>query len=304
MGKALHVQIRLEAGAEQVFGALSESGAIAAWFAEHAQVEIPDRRYDFWGRYTPETPDREAGRHEPGKRLSFGWNLRDSDTSVEYLLIPEGDKTLLVVQHSGLEAGPAYDTSQCSFEDFWFLSLENLRRYVDGSRDVVRCDFSQSTLGNIKHTVEIDGSASDVFEALIRPEQLERWIASKATVEPRVGGVYDFGWGAVGPMKILELVPNERLSYSWPEEPEMVVTWTLEGSGGKTRLTLVHSGFAPDQPTGGYNAGWLNFMSWVKSLVEYGPEWQPPALPLQKETRAYYAAAIGNRQDELALPVS
>ena len=56
----------------------------------------------------------------------------------------------------------------------------------------------------------------------------------------------------------------------WPEETETVVTWTLEELDGKTRLTLVHSGFAPDQPTGGLDAGWLNFMSWIKSLVEYG----------------------------------
>lgn len=307
MGDTLHIQVRLNAGAGQIFPTLSESEALAAWFAEHAQVEIPERRYDFWGRFTPETPDREAGRHElqshsPGEHLSFGWRLRGSDTTVEFALVPEGDTTIVVVRHSGL-GGTPYDGSQCSNEDFWFLSLENLRRYVEGRRDVVRCDFSRSMTGDITHTVEIDGWPSEVFETLVKPEQLERWIASKATVEPYVGGNFDLGWGAGGPVKILEFVPNERFATSWPEETPTVVTWTLEGSGGKTRLTLVHSGFAPDKPTGGYNAGWLNFMSWVKSVVEYGPGWQPPVLPLGEDMRPFYAASIGNRQDELVLPV-
>ena len=77
------------------------------------------------------------------------------------------------------------------------------------------------------------------------------------------------------------------------------VTWTLEGSGGKTRLTIVHSGFAPDKPTGGYNAGWLNLMSWIKSIVEYGPDWKPPLIPLADGMESYYAASIRAGQAHL-----
>src|SRR3712207_748320 len=101
------MQIRLKADTEQVFRALNDSEALEGWFAEHAQVEIPERRYDFWGRYTPENPDREAGRHElqshrPGEQLGFGWNLSGAGTAVELALVPDGATTLVLVQHSGL----------------------------------------------------------------------------------------------------------------------------------------------------------------------------------------------------------
>jgi len=152
-------------------------------------------------------------------------------------------------------------------EDFWFLSLENLRRHLDGKAPV-RCDFSRSMLGDIHHSIEIDAPPDRVFDILIQPEQLQRWIASQATVEPHVGGRYDLGWGSVASLRILELVPGEHLRLDWSDEQrQTILDWMLEESGGKTRLTLVHSGFAPDQDTGVVN-GWLNFMSWIKSIAE------------------------------------
>ncbi len=145
---------------------------------------------------------------------------------------------------------------------------------------MVRCDFSvaPTVYGDIEQSVEIDAPPDRVFEALIIPQQLERWIASRARVEPRVGGVYDIGWELSGTVKILELEPGARLVYSWAayqDEPETVVTWTLEGSGGKTRLTIVQSGFDPDIPLDGLYTGWLHYLQRIKSLVEYGDDWQP-----------------------------
>jgi uncharacterized protein YndB with AHSA1/START domain len=296
----LHIQIALAAAAERLFEAWTTE--LAAWFAEYADVSIPEKRYDFWGRYTPEAPDREQGRHpllhvETNKRLKYGWHIRQLETTVSIALETGNGSTIVVVKQEG--APRSHDIDSYTFEDFWFLSLENLRRHLDG-KPLVRCDFSKPMYGDIQHTVEIDGSREAVFEALIRPEQLERWIASQATVEPRAGGRYDLGWNGAGPVKILELVPNEKLACSWPEhETESVVTWTLEDSGGKTRLTLVHSGFAPNKPTGGLNAGWLNFASWVKSIVEYGPGWKPAVIPLSDATRPFYAKSLWEQQAAL-----
>jgi uncharacterized protein YndB with AHSA1/START domain len=303
MSAPLHVQVTVDAPADAVFDALTDSSRLGAWFAEHADAALHERRYDFWGRWTPEAPDREQGRHpligaEPAQRLAFGWRVCGDNTSVAIGLHPQGYQTVVAVRHDGVSHSHAI--SRYTFEDFWFLSCENLRRHLDG-RAPVRCDFSAPMLGDIRHTVEIDGPPGQVFEALIRPEQLERWIASSATVEPKAGGRYEFGWQMGGPVKILDLTPDERLAYSWPEETETIVTWTLEGSGGKTRLTIVHSGFAPDKPTGGYNTGWLNFLSWIKSIVEYGPEWTSPLIPLADGMESYYAASIRAGQAKLIL---
>lgn len=49
--------------------------------------------------------------------------------------------------------------------------------------------------------------------------------------------------------KVLEIVPNKKISYSWankfdPNFPKTTVTWTLEEvDGNKIRVTLVHAGF-------------------------------------------------------------
>lgn len=300
MSNVFHIQLALPASSERIFEAWTSE--LPAWFAEYADVSIAERRYDFWGRFTPEAPDREQGRHpllnvESNWGLKYGWRILETNTAVSIGLETREGETVIVVMQEDVPR--SHDISSYTFEDFWFLSMENLRRHLDG-KPPVRCDFSAPMVGDIQHTVEIEGSREAVFEALIRPEQLERWIASQATIEPRVGGRYDLGWQGAGPVKILELIPNEKLAYSWPEQgDETVVTWTLEGSSRKTRLTLVHSGFAPTKKTGGLNAGWLNFMSWVKSIVEYGPGWKPAIIPLSEQTRPFYARSIWEGQSTL-----
>jgi hypothetical protein len=102
-------------------------------------------------------------------------------------VVPREDQQIVVVR----QEQPAY-------EDFWFLSLENLRRHLDG-KPPVRCDYSQSMLGDIHHTIEIDAPPEAVYETLIKPEQLNRWIASNASVEPQIGGNYDLVLAPVPP---------------------------------------------------------------------------------------------------------
>lgn len=297
----LHMQVALNQPPQAVYRALTDTSAVAGWFAEHAEIVLEQKRYDFWGRYTPDTPDREAGRHpllqhEAQKRLQFAWSVQGAETQVTFLLHQRDAESMFVVQHEGLNR----DLSSGSFaiEDFWFLSLENLRRHLD-HKPPVRCDFSGPITGDIRHEVEIDGPASAVFDALIRPEQLQRWIANRAAVEPEIGGRFDLGWGVPTVSKIVDIVPNQKLAISWHEETETVVTWTLAESGGKTRLTIVHSGFAPTKKTGGLQAGWLNFTSWVRSIVEYGPSWQPAILKLAPGTEAFYPASIQAAQSSI-----
>jgi uncharacterized protein YndB with AHSA1/START domain len=300
MSDPLHVQLKLKQTPGPIYQALTEG--LSEWFAEHSEVSIPESRYDFWGRYTPDTPTVEQGRHplqaaRPGQALQYGWLLDGAQTTVRLDLVSQQGQTIVAVSHHQIDMN--HDIGSFTYEDFWFLSLENLRRHLDG-KPIVRCDFSKPMVGDIQHSLEIDAAPAAVYDALLRPEQINRWIASAATVETRVGGVYSLGWEGFPPAHILELVPDERLSLSWPEEKRTTtVTWTLEGSGGKTRLTILHSGFAPDEPTGGLNAGWLNFINWVRSVVEYGAAWQPPIKKLAPGMEPYYAGSIGRAQAEL-----
>lgn len=305
----LHMQIALTAPPERIFEALTTADQLNIWFAEQANVSLDEKIYAFWGKFTLGAPNQEAGQHrllayERNKSLKFQWFYQEAETTVAFYIEPREQGAILILQQ---DVSPgSHNISKANFEDFWFLSLENLRRFLDGKAVVARCDFSAMKPGDFSHTIDIDASPETVFDALINPAQLNRWIASNAVVEPVVGGKYDYGWKGIDGVKILEIKPSEKLAIHWPEaNPEAeapvntVVTWTLEGSGGKTRLTIVHSGFAPTTPTDGIQAGWLNFINWIKSMLEYGAVWQPPYSRLSVGTESYYAASIGNAQTDL-----
>lgn len=302
----LQIQIAIQATPKRIFAALTTSEQLEKWFAEKANISLDENRYDFWGRFTLGAPNPEEGKHtllsyETNKSVKFQWRFQDSESIIAFYIEPRENGSLLILKQD--VAPGSHHIGKANFEDFWFLSLENLRRYLDGREVVARCDFSAIKPGDFSHTIDIDAPSEEVFGALIRPDQLNRWIASNAVVKPVVGGIYDLGWHGFTGVKIAEIKPNEKLVISWPEPgqeiTETVVTWTLEGSGGKTRLTIVHSGFLPTTPTDGIQAGWLNFINWIKSMLEYGAAWQPPYSRLSIGTESFYAASIGAAQKNI-----
>jgi uncharacterized protein YndB with AHSA1/START domain len=309
MPHAIRMQIALTAPLERVYHALTDSRALEAWFCEAADVSWDAKHYDFWGRFTPDAPDREQGRHLftdliENRQVGYRWRVRQADTQVTFKLLPRDTGTILTLRHQNM-ADSDEPMGVAGIDDFWFLSLENLRRYVDGKPSEARIDFTSPMRGDITCTTEIEASAERVFEVLLRPDEVDRWIATRATIQPEVGGAYNLGWGEdLSAVKIVSLVPNQTLAYQWdessdPSQPRhRIVTWTLEGSGGKTRLTFVQSGFAPDEDVSGVYMGWHNYVNWVRSLAEYGAAWQPPLLALPPNPIAYPASMI-NAQDQL-----
>ncbi|MBI3304253.1 MAG: SRPBCC domain-containing protein [Deltaproteobacteria bacterium] len=282
MNKRINAKLTMAAAPQRLFRALTSEQELTRWFCEHADVSLEAQRYDFWGRFTPEAPERDCGHHpllalEPDRRLTFSWWLCETETTVDVCLEIRDESTQVTLVHEGV---PAPQPGEAHLADFWALSLENLRSWVERGVVGPRCDFSAAPHGDVGLSIDIAASREAVYDALIRPAELERYIATHAAVEPRIGGHYSFGWKEGGAVKILELKPEERLSYSWSyeDQPDTVVTWTLEGSGGRTRLTLVHSGFARDRKNGGYHAGWLKFLNRLKNLVELGGRWQQPIL--------------------------
>ncbi len=269
---------------EAVYAALTDAGALRAWLAEHAEVSLDGGVYEFWGRYTPEG---ERGHQrllstEPGRRLSFSWRLQGAETEVGIAL--EGQDsgtqpTRLTLTHSGVPPRPSGD--RYWVRDLLMLSLANLASYCEGRGIGPRCDFTAFGDAEARASVEIAAAPGEVFASLIEPAQLDRWIATRAEVEPHVGGRYDFGWDH-GPVKILELEPDKVLAYSWRHSWEdeqgpdaTVVRWELDGSRGRTHLTIVHSGFGGDRRTEGYQLGWMEFLASLKRMHEVGAGWQP-----------------------------
>jgi uncharacterized protein YndB with AHSA1/START domain len=74
---------------------------------------------------------------------------------------------------------------------------------------------------------------------------------------------------------ILELVPGRKLVtyWSYAGDGDSVVAWTLEGSSGRTRLTLSHTGFDPAVNREDYRLGWLGFILPLQARFALGPRW-------------------------------
>ena len=98
-----------------------------------------------------------------------------------------------------------------------------------------------------------------IWKALTNGELIGRWIMVPTGFEPVKGTHFTFqttpagAWDGVIHCQVLEVIPNERLTYAWKGGHETnigygapldtVVTWTLSRVEGGTRLRLVHSGF-------------------------------------------------------------
>jgi uncharacterized protein YndB with AHSA1/START domain len=98
-----------------------------------------------------------------------------------------------------------------------------------------------------------------IWKALTTGELIARWLMPATGFEPVKGKHFTFqttpagAWDGSIRCQVLEVMPNERLVYSWKSGYEgnvgygswldTVVTWTLSRVGNGTRLRLVHSGF-------------------------------------------------------------
>ena len=100
-----------------------------------------------------------------------------------------------------------------------------------------------------------------VWRALTDAKLVASWLMPN-DLRPVVGHRFTFQaapipgvWDGVCHCEVLEVKPNERLSYSWRggsenvenygQRLDTIVTWTLAPSGSGTLLRLVHSGFKP-----------------------------------------------------------
>lgn len=123
--------------------------------------------------------------------------------------------------------------------------------------------------------IEIDAPADLVWKAVSEGEGIARWFVPDAEVTPGVGGSIRLSWGpgmeGTAPITVWE--PGKRLA--WREEHggrPKVIELSIEGSGGKTKLRLVHSGFGADasfdaeyESTYG---GWTVYLAMLRHGIE------------------------------------
>jgi uncharacterized protein YndB with AHSA1/START domain len=127
---------------------------------------------------------------------------------------------------------------------YWALALANLADYAEGREPVARCDFTSAVL---RGEVLIDADRLAVYASLTEPEQFSRWSGVKVDAELYPGGRWAMGGFEANsePAHIVDIQPGRSMSVDWGD---MVQSWELADSAGRTRLTFVHSGFDETQP--------------------------------------------------------
>jgi uncharacterized protein YndB with AHSA1/START domain len=126
-------------------------------------------------------------------------------------------------------------------------------------------------------SLEIAAPVEAVWKALTEARELERWFPPSARVTPGVGGEVFMSWGSPweGGSRIEAWEEKQRLrTRGFFEHGEgSVVEYTLETTAGKTRLRLVHSGFASgtdwdDELYGGTVRGWRYELRSLRHYLE------------------------------------
>ena len=104
-----------------------------------------------------------------------------------------------------------------------------------------------------------------VWRALTDPALLAQWLLPVVGLELERGKEFTFqtqphpGWDGTVSCRFVEIEAQQKLSYTWGVPfLDTVVTFTLTPTASGTRMTLVQSGFQPDQKQafGGARYGW------------------------------------------------
>ncbi len=113
--------------------------------------------------------------------------------------------------------------------------------------------------------IDLQHSPVKVWRAITDPVLLSEWLLPVIDLKLESGASFLFktqahpGWDGTVQCRMLEIEAQRKLSYAW-EVPFLttVVTFTLTPTATGTHLTLVQSGFKPDQKQnfGGARYGW------------------------------------------------
>jgi uncharacterized protein YndB with AHSA1/START domain len=129
----------------------------------------------------------------------------------------------------------------------------------------------------IRSEIRTTAPPERVWEAWTDPEKLAQWFVDRAKGEVKQGSTYtwffdDFGYEI--PYPVVEVVPGERfaLAGQLPGRPPFRLEISIAKEGGRTRVTLINSGFLEgsewDEEYEGILSGWTNALAVLKHYVE------------------------------------
>jgi uncharacterized protein YndB with AHSA1/START domain len=118
---------------------------------------------------------------------------------------------------------------------------------------------------SISFEFDLHHSPEKVWRALTDPVLLSEWLLPVVGLKLELGAAFTLktqaypGWDGTVNCRFVEIETHRKLSYTWGVPfLDTVVTFTLTPTAKGTRLSLVQSGFKPDQKreSGGARYGW------------------------------------------------
>jgi uncharacterized protein YndB with AHSA1/START domain len=263
----LRLRAVVPAALKVTYEALTDPAALRVWLTEHADVDLPGK-YEFWGRTTPDGAEpHQRVLHVDERTIRFAWAVEGVESTVEFELAEDVDGTLVTLTQSDL---PTFEEvladkagARGALSTFWSLAIANLADYLAGRELTPKCDFTSSDL---RASVVIDAAPDKVFDSMIQPEVFRKWFGANVDIEPYLGGRFAMGGFDLDPggAKFVEFEPGRKAALRFADGE--TTSWELEGSDGKTRLTMVHSGFDPANPP---YAGWAGWLGGIAGLRHY-----------------------------------
>jgi uncharacterized protein YndB with AHSA1/START domain len=142
-------------------------------------------------------------------------------------------------------------------------------------------DIEQSQSESLTLDFDLHHAPEKVWRALTDPALLAEWLLPVVGFKLEPGVDFTFkapqaypGWDGTVSCRMLEIEPNRRLSYTWAVPfLETVATFTLTPTTLGTRLSIVQSGFRPEQKKelGGARYGWKMMGGKLVDLLERIP---------------------------------
>jgi uncharacterized protein YndB with AHSA1/START domain len=147
-------EIAVAAPLEVVWLAWTRSDRITVWFAPRARVDArPGGPFELF--FDPDHPDHQSTKGcvfttvEPMKQLVFTWkgpdpfaawmNREESLTSVSVRFQEEGERTRVIVEHTGWGEGEEWEEARRWHQTAWAGCLESLRSALESGEGDICC---------------------------------------------------------------------------------------------------------------------------------------------------------------------
>ncbi len=124
---------------------------------------------------------------------------------------------------------------------------------------------AQSQTESISFELDLPHPPEKVWRALTDPALLAQWLLPAVGLELERGAAFTLqappqpGWDGIVNCRFVEIEAQRKLSYTWGVGGmDTVVTFAITPTASGTRLSLVQSGFKPDQKQNfnGARYGW------------------------------------------------